>query len=465
MGENSIAMTRDNARPGWIFLRTTGLAVCVAASLTSALADTPQSPKQTQTFDFSKPLTLKDAIQIGLVNQPRLNIARSQADASRSQVQRANARYYPSVSPSVSYTNQVSAFQFQGQTNTSSVEQTISQIGLRQTLFDSGRREENLLLAKYNAKASDQNVLDSRQVIIANVSVSYYDLQRQKELLKVADSSVTRAKSTLDATKAFADAGTSAKKDIFQAQSDYENALVQQIIAQNNVRLAVTNLKNAMGIVTPIAIVTPDEALPEPPLEADKTPVTSYLDDAFKNRPDLKRDTSTIDASRHNVKLAQIDNGVQLQADFSGGYRVNPNPGENRTLAASVSYPLFDGGLTRAAVRGSKAQLDQAREQLELSRQTVQLDVEQAYLQREEARARILATQSALKAARTNYDAATAARQEGAGTILDVITAQALLVTAETNAVQAIFDFYTADARLKKAVGGNDTFLVGGQKP
>ena len=89
--------------------------------------------------------------------------------------------------------------------------------------------------------------------------------------------------------------------------------------------------------------------------------------------------------------------------------------------------------------------------------------MEQSHLLREEARLRVGATQAALRAARLNYEAATTSLREGAGTIIDVITAQTLLITAETNAVQAVFDFYTNDARLKRAIGENDPYLAGGK--
>ena len=73
------------------------------------------------------------------------------------------------------------------------------------------------------------------------------------------------------------------------------------------------------------------------------------------------------------------------------------------------------------------------------------------------------AADAALRAARLNYEAATASLRAGTGTIIDVITAQTLLVTAETNAVQATYDFYTNDARLHRATGENDPYLRGGK--
>jgi len=209
--------------------------------------------------------------------------------------------------------------------------------------------------------------------------------------------------------------------------------------------------------------VVSDTPLPTPSATPDTRSVADYLQSAFNKRLDIKSQTASIDANKHQVKVAQINAGPVVEADITEGYRLDPSPGENRNFTTSFTYPLFDAGLTRAQVKQARATLDQSKSQLLLTKENIQSDVEQTFLLREEARLRITATDTALKAARLNYEAATTALREGAGTIIDVIPAQTLLVTAETNAVQAIFDFYTNDARLKRALGDNDPYWTGGK--
>lgn len=415
---------------------------------------------QTQSVDLSQPLTLENAIKIGLANQPTLGIARTQVEASKARVVQAKSSYYPQIAPTFNYSNQLTSGTVNGQKFTGNVEQSVTQLGLRQLIFDSFKREENVLASRYSAKASEFSLLDTRQAIIVNITTAYYELRRRMELVKVAQASVDRAKTTLDFTRTSAEVGTGPKKDILQAEADYENAKVQLIVAQNDVRLGQTTLKNAMGVLNMVPVIMPDTPIVEPTMAPDNRSVADYLKTAFDKRQDLRRDTAGIDTNRHELKIAQINAGPTVQADVTEGYRVDPDPGESRQFTTSFSYPLFDAGLTRSQVRQAKASLEQSRRQVDLTKQNIQLDVEQSYLSKEEARIRIAATQSALKAARLNYEAATTSLKEGAGTIIDVITAQTALVTAETNAVQALFDFYTNDARLKRATGENDPYLA-----
>lgn len=429
----------------------------VRAEKKSKEQNPPTSTAKVMQPDLSKPLTLDEAIRIGLQNQNTVGIARSQVEAARARVTQARAQYFPSIAPLYRYRNENIAING----TTQHVDQGETSIGLTQLIFDMGKREENVAASRSNQKASEFNVLDTRQTVIADVTTRFYEVLRSKELVRVAESSVERAKTTLDATKAFVEAGTAPKKDILQAQADYDNAQVQLIVARNDVRVAGTFLKNSMGILTSLPVIVEDTRPAAPSAAPDTTGTQAYVARAFATRPDLRRDTEFISSDRHQVKIAQINSGFQVQADVTEGYRVDPSPGENRSFGTSFTYPLFDAGASRAAVRAAKATLDQSRLQLDLTKQNIQLEVEQSYLTREESRQRYMAAESALKAAQENYAAAREAQKEGAGTIIDVITAQTQLVTAETNAVQSIYDYYTSDARLRRAVGENDPYPKG----
>jgi outer membrane protein len=433
------------------------------APCSSAFGQPRQAP---QDVDLSRPLALDDAIRIALTHQPALGIARARVDSARARVTQSASSYFPQIAPTVQYVNNKTMV---GTTSGPPVsftsEQTTSSITLRQLIYDTGKREANVAAARAGARSSEFGLLDTRQQIIQDVTTAWYEVLRRQELVKVQQANVDRAKTTLDATRAFADAGSSPRKDVLQAQADYDNAVVQLQVAVNDVRLAQTSLKNAMGLVTPLALVLPETQLPLPDPAPDKRTAKDYLDLALKNRPDLKRDLASAAAQRQSLRVAQIEAGVQVAANVTESYQFDTDRGEYRTFLATMTYPLFDGGLVRAQVRDARATLTQAQLAVEQTRQALQLAVDQAFISKEEARIRIGSTQSAVRAARENYAAARESQKEGAGTIIDVITAQAQLVTAETNAIQAIYDYYSADAQLQRAIGANDLYSVGGNKP
>lgn len=407
----------------------------------------------------TEPLSLDAAIHVALANHKQITSAQSQVESARAQLVVSKSAYFPQLTPSYTYKTSNSDH------NYGSLQQTLQGTGIsvQQNIFDSGRREIGVAQSRDSVRGAVLGVEDTRATVILNVTTAYYDLLRSKELVRVAESSLERANTTLEATKAFVAAGSSPRKDILQAQADYSNAEVQAITARNNVRLSETSLRTAMGIMQPEAIVTPTGSVAPPAATPDTKTIPDYVDEALSNRPDLKRSEVSLDSTRKGVRLAKIEAGPTLNSTLTGDYAAHPNPGVDRIVSVSVTYPLFDAGAARARVREAKAGLTAAEAQLELSRQAIAADVESSYLTREESRTRITAAQTALDAARSNYDAAAQSQKEGVGTILDVITAENSLITAETSAVQAIYDFYAADARLQYAVGANDPYASGGK--
>jgi TolC family type I secretion outer membrane protein len=406
-------------------------------------------------------LSLDEAVRLALQKQPQLAIARSQLDVSRARLTESSASYFPQLTPSMEYTAQRSAYHVGGQLSTATSERSETSVGLRQLLYDTGRREANVAAARNTMRASEQGLRNTRQTVILNVTTAYYELLRRRDLLRVQEATVERARTTFEATKAFAEVGTVRRIDILQAEADYGNARVQLGIANNDVRVAEIALRNAVGSDTSESVTASDQAPQVPSEKPEERAVSAMVADAMANRPDLLRDRAYLDADRASAKLARIAAGVQVQADFSAGYRFDPDRGDNRVFMTTVTYPLFDGGAARARVRSAEESIKQASLQLELSRQEIHLAVEEAYLSREEARLRIAAARAAEAAAKANFDAASEGYKEGAQTVVDVITARTQLVTAETGLVQALYDYHTADARLRRAVGSNDTQYAG----
>jgi outer membrane protein len=443
---------------------TVALAAVVSASVRgdSGLHAPPEAkPGQTPA---ARALTLDEAIRLALQAQPQVAIAQSQLETTKSRLVESAASYYPQLSPLYQYTNQRSSYHIGGQLSTQTNERSETSIGLRQLIFDSGKRELTVDAARKSVRASEYSLLNTRQTVILNVTTAYYELLRRRDLLKVQEATVERARTTLEATKAFAEEGTVRRIDILQAEADYGNARVQLGIARNDVRLAEVSLRNAIGI-EPTQSITAASGEPEwPSAEADTRTVADYVADALRNRPDLMRDTAYLEADRASARIARINAGLQVQADFTAGYRFDPDRGDNRVFMTTFTYPLFDGGSVRARVRSADEAVRQTERQLELSRQDIHLAVEQAYLSREEARQRMAAARAAAEAAKANYEAASEGYKEGAQTVVDVITARTQLVTAETNLVQTLYDFHTADARLRRAIGVNDPYWAGGKQ-
>jgi outer membrane protein TolC len=71
----------------------------------------------------------------------------------------------------------------------------------------------------------------------------------------------------------------------------------------------------------------------------------------------------------------------------------------------------------------------------------------------ESAKVRVEVMESTLQKARENLDLASGRYEAGVGPYLEITDAQLSAINAETDRIQALYDYYLAVARLLKATG------------
>ncbi|HVK03940.1 MAG TPA: TolC family protein [Armatimonadaceae bacterium] len=426
------------------------------------------------------PLTLAQAIEAALRLQPDIAAATANREVSEHRLRQAESAYYPRVTPSYNYQNFYSFGTINrnlgggvivpitgGQTTTNRQ----GELNYNYTLFNSFQRELNARQSRQSLRASRYGEVNTRQAVISVVADNYFFALQSDALLRVSEAQVARAKNTLDVITAQVDVGVAARKDILQAQADYLNAQVSLLGARNDAEVAQAQLKAAIGSTggerltlasvpiptqdTPLAARQPDGSpfpLPSATAVAAER-INDIAELAFRNRPDVAQSKQNLEVSETGVRIARANAGLQIDASFSGGFQFVPDDSNSRQLSLALSYPLFDGGNVRSQVRSSQAQVKASEANLLGLQQQIAVEAEQAYRNLAQARASLPAAEAAQYAAQINYEAALEARKEGLGSIVDVITAQTSLVQAQINYIQAIFEFYAADARLARAVG------------
>ncbi len=415
--------------------------------------------------DLTKPLSLQRAIRIGLFRQNSIAIAQTQAEVAQNRLIQSRSSYFPQITPTFQFQTNLSpggSFTFQGQrfggSGTSETRTEI--IAARQLIFDSGKREANVGSARRNLFASEYGLGNSRQDVVLSVTSGYFNLLRDRELVKVEDESVKRADETAKAIQAQFEAGTAARSDTLQAQADLANARVALISAQSDYQIQEASLKNAMGVVSIVPLVLDDAPIPAPNTVPDPVPLERYIQSAYLNRLDVKQQQEQVYSQGYSVRLARINAGLSLEADVTEGYQLDPTSGEERTFTVSATYPLFDAGNTRAMVRENQALWEAAKRNLDQLEQNVRLSVDQSFTAREVAKQRMLAANLAVTAANENYKAAFAKNREGLINILELINAEVLLINAQVQQVQATYDYHIADAQLLRDTGLNDPIYL-----
>jgi outer membrane protein len=188
------------------------------------------------------------------------------------------------------------------------------------------------------------------------------------------------------------------------------------------------------------------------------TPESSFQEMAFSGRADLKSLEIQKKMAEEQVKYAKGAFWPTLSA--SGVYTSSDQSPETQTLVRdstygmlSLNFPFFEGGLRRADVREARARERQSALAYEDFKKSVGIEVASAYLDIVTQKGTLKYLEDQVVYARDNFNAVAKQFEFGLAQSLDVMDANTLLVTAERNLSEAVYNYQVAILKMKKATG------------
>ena len=131
----------------------------------------------------------------------------------------------------------------------------------------------------------------------------------------------------------------------------------------------------------------------------------------------------------------------------------------DKAIGLNLTIPIYDQGVTNYNVAVAASELDQAVAALNSTRLTVESDVRSAVATLISSRASLVEARSELASAQVSLDATQAQYRVGATTILNVVTAEANLSTAQSSYITALYGVHTAQENFLYATGIVDVQL------
>ncbi|CAN5630758.1 outer membrane channel protein TolC [soil metagenome] len=397
-------------------------------------------------------LSLDDALRLARERNGTFRSGVQDYRAARARVDQAYSAFFPEVLANFSYSNSNDGIVSGNSLRSSQIDQRSTQANVTYTFLDAGQRSLAYRAARSSAASSFANATDQLRQTLFLVSTQYYETLRAQELQKVTDAQLQRAQSILAQTRARVEVGDAARREALQASADALNAQVAVLTARNLTAANAANLKASIGLEQTEG-VPPLEAVPAAPPASTLPPLAELKQEATDNRPDLRARRLNIESGKYQTRQAEVEAGVTYGIDGTYDLQVDPRRQANRGFTVFASYPIFDAGLRRAVVRERRSQTDSLKELLYQAERQARADVESAYIELSQNRQRLDAADAAVAAAQENYAAALGSQEAGVATIIDVLTAQVSLVTAESARIQALFDTLISDLRLRLASG------------
>jgi len=405
----------------------------------------------------SDSLTLDEAIQIALRNNRAVQISERNVDKSRNAVREARGNALPQIQGNATYTrfDRVATAQFGPQRiRLGNIENRTARITLTQVIDISGIVRTAVRAASVFVSISELEYERTRNDTILQVTQAYQGVARADEFIRVAEEALRNAQERLRLIRAQVDAGVAAQFDLLRAETAVAQAEQAVLNARNQRELAVAALNNLLGrdLNTPVQVVKPTEL---PPLQ--EAELDALTQQAYQNRPEIIAAERGVELSRVNIQNARRGILPSLVVTGQADFNLNTSPfnprRETYTGIVVLSVPIWDSGITRAREAQARDDLEIAQIRLQQAKEGVALEVRQAYLNLQDAQKRLVVAQKGLEQATEALRLARVRFEAGVSPQLEISDAELAFTQAQTNLVNAQFDYLDAYAALQRAIG------------
>ncbi|MER8378625.1 MULTISPECIES: TolC family outer membrane protein [unclassified Mesorhizobium] len=331
-------------------------------------------------------------------------------------------------------------------------------VQINQTLFDGFQTRNNVAAAEARVSASVESLRNTEENTLFNAASAYMDVIRDRQIAVLTEQNLQFLTEQARAARSRFEVGEGTRTDVAQADASRASAVAQLSAARATALASAATYRQIVGD-------EPGRLRPASPLSKL---LPSSLDAAIAiasaEHPAILATEHLVDAAAFSVKSAEGALLPQLSASagVSGDYR-NTVPGvlgasqdgtrTSANIGATLTVPIYSGGRTSATVRQNKESLSQARIEVDVSRDQVRQAVTSAWTQYTAAQQSVTANRQVVAAAQLALNGVIEERNVGQRTTLDVLNAQATVITAKINLASAERDVVVASYAILSAVG------------
>ena len=393
-------------------------------------------------------LTLDEALRLALTYRPSVVQARQNLVVASNQFREARAAYWPTLSAGVGY-SRATANQ-QGSPSSSHSDNSYSgSLNMDLLIYDFGKTPAVVREAYERQVSATENLRAALNDGTFNVRSAFYDLCRQQELLQVADDAVRQYHAHLEQARAFEEVGRVTRYDVTKAEVDLGNARLTQINASNAVIAARATLNRNLGLAE-----RPNYRVGDPPADQIQGTLDSLMAVARERHPQLRslKAQERAASAAVDAAIADLYPSLGLQAQYTETGSHFPLTW-NWSAGVQPVVDLFTGWLKTSRINETAAQLRVARAQVADEEQQIYLDLSQALNALDNARQRMELTDLILRQAKESLELVEERYKVGKASAVEVTDAEVAMTSARANQVTARFDYQTAVAQIKHAIG------------
>ncbi len=430
--------------------------VCIAtSSFVSSLAQDTLSSK------YSSKWSLKDCLDYAKENNIQINSLRLGELTAQQELLLSQSALWPNLNGSVSQTinHNKSLSASAGIFNSNFTPSGSYVLTSSWTLYQGGFLRKDIQQKTLLLESSNLLVIQQENDITLLITQAYLNILLDKESLIYEQEVVNTSKAQVDQAVKFLEAGSIARKDLAQLQSQLANDQYSLVLMQNSQRQDLLTLKQLLQLPSEQSfdIVSPDTII----AKALVSSLQEVESNALQNRPEVKN--SELGVQVASIGLGKAISGYKpsLVAGASMGTSYSKSPSYDffrqldndfyQQVGLTLSIPIFTRRLNKTNVEEAKITIDQANLNLVNTQTILSQKVERAYIDVLNAQSQYDAAIEAFKYNQETYRIANEQLRVGVVDMVEFLQQKNLYIQALQAYIQAkynaaltlkIYDFY-----------------------
>jgi outer membrane protein len=379
---------------------------------------------------------------------PDLQSAVLDAKSRAENIVQAKSRKLPTIGASVNgtYNWNIAGGQFQDSTSLN------AGLSYNQTLFDNFQTEAQIEAARAGAEIAEYQIRNTEQNVLLNVVQAYMSVLSDRQLVGLRQENVNFYNTQLSSARDRLEVGEGTRIDVAQANARLAQGQAAYQAAVNSLEVSEATFQRYVGQAPRDLQSSHSFARLIP------NSLQSAIAEAESGHPAILTAKAAIRAAQAGSDAAQGAFGPTI--DVTGSIGASDGTSRQGTPQAvsgqvrlNISVPIYAGGALGSGVR--QANLDQIRSEVDAMSVYDQIReaVISAWAGIQNADAQIQAAQSAVSAGQEVVNGVIQERDLGTRTTLDVLNAQAELISAREGLINASSSKVIATFSLLASIG------------
>ncbi|WP_172122950.1 TolC family outer membrane protein [Devosia sp. 919] len=379
---------------------------------------------------------------------PDLQAAVLDAKSRAENIVQAKSRKLPTIGASVNgtYNWSIAGGQFQDSTSLN------AGLSYSQTLFDNFQTEAQIEAARAGAEAAEYQIRNTEQNVLLNVVQAYMSVLSDRQLVGLRQENVNFYTTQLSSARDRLEVGEGTRIDVAQANARLAQGQAAYQAAVNSLEVSEATFQRYVGQAPRDLQSSHSFARLIP------NSLQSAIAEAESGHPAILTAKAAIRAAQAGSDAAQGAFGPTIDVTGSigasdGTSRQGTPQAVSGQMRLNISVPIYAGGALGSGVR--QANLDQIRSEVDAMSiyDQIREAVISAWAGIQNADAQIQAAQSAVSAGQEVVNGVIQERDLGTRTTLDVLNAQAELISAREGLINASSSKVIATFSLLASIG------------